>query len=91
MGTRGKTGATGPNGHRGACGATGRRGKIGKAGPKGSRGLNGSLQNAEVLDRFVTNFDDVYQQLTGLLKLVGQMQRQINELAAKADVTPPKA
>jgi len=76
-----KKGAPGPRGHRGARGATGHRGTAGKLGHEGP---SGSLQKADVLDGFVTNFDDVYRQMTGLMKLIGQMQRQINELIAKA-------
>ena len=90
---QGKRGATGASGHRGARGATGRRGRIGKAGPKGPRGLQSS-HSKEVLDQFVINFDDVYRQLNGVLKLIGQMQSELNKLAAKADalsIVSPKA
>ena len=76
-----KMGAPGPRGHRGARGATGHRGTAGKLGHEGP---SGSLQKADVLDGFVSNFDDVYRQMTGLMKLIGRMQRQIDELIAKA-------
>ena len=76
-----KNGAPGPRGPRGPRGATGQRGRTGKLGHEGP---SGSLQKADVLDGFVSNFDDVYRQMTGLMKLIGQMQRQINELIAKA-------
>ena len=75
-----KKGATGPRGHRGSRGATGPRGKAGKL---GHQGLSGQLQKADVLDGFVRNFDDVYRQMAGLMKLIGQMQRQISELFTK--------
>jgi hypothetical protein len=91
MGTQGKKGAVGPNGRRGARGVAGPRGKIGKVGPKGPRGSTSSHQTADLLNGFVANFDDVYRQLTGLRSLIGHIQRQINELAARADVDSRRA
>jgi hypothetical protein len=88
MGPQRKADATGPRGHRGArgaTGATGQRGKTGKLGPKGSkglRGLPGPFHNNEVLDAVVTNFDDVYEQLTDQMKLIEKMQHQLAAIAA---------
>jgi hypothetical protein len=82
--------ATGPRGRRGARRAAGKRGKIGKAAPKGPGCLNVS-HSKDVPDQFVTPFDDVYRQLTGLMNLIGKMQQQINELADKSDVVSPRA
>jgi collagen triple helix repeat protein len=85
MGPQGKTGATGPRGRqgtRGPTGASGRRGAIGKLGHKGPRGFNGSLQKDEVLDRVVSQFDDVYQQLNAQVKRIAQMQGQVDLMSA---------
>ena len=82
---RGRTGATGRRGSqgvRGVTGAKGRRGDSGKPGPKGLRGLRGPLHQDDVLERVVTHFDDVYQQLTGHLKRIAKMQRELDGLAA---------
>jgi hypothetical protein len=35
-----------------------------------------------VLERVVTHFDDVYQQLSGHLKRIGKMQRELDGLTA---------
>jgi hypothetical protein len=35
-----------------------------------------------VLDRVVSHFDDVYQQLSGHLKRIGQMQQELDGLTA---------
>jgi hypothetical protein len=35
-----------------------------------------------VLDRVVSHFDDVYQQLSGHLKRIGKMQQELDGLAA---------
>jgi hypothetical protein len=43
-----------------------------------ARGFNGSLQRNEVLDRMVTHFDDVYQQLNAQMKRIAQMQQQVD-------------
>jgi hypothetical protein len=95
MGLQSRTGATGPRGHRGARGATGmtgRQGKSGKVGRKGPKGLNGvwgPLHKRAVLDAVVTNFDDVYQQLTGQMKLIANIQKQLAAMTAtRADMPP---
>jgi hypothetical protein len=87
MGQRGKTGATGPRGRRGprgACGPNGRRGEIGKLGPKGTKGLRAPLHKHDVLESVVTNFDDVYRQLSVQLKQIIRLQQQVTVLVAKA-------
>ena len=87
MAPRGKTGATGPRGPRGArgaCGPTGRRGEIGKLGPKGSKGLRPRLHKDDILENVVTNFDDVYRQLSTQLRQIARLQQQVTVLIAKA-------
>ena len=80
QGRRGATGRRGSQGARGETGAKGRRGDSGKPGPKGLRGLRGPLHQEEVLDRVVSHFDDVYQQLSGHLKRIGKMQQELDGL-----------
>ena len=87
MAPRGKTGATGPRGPRGArgaCGPTGRRGEIGKLGPKGSKGLRPRLHKDDILENVVTNFDDVYRQLSTQLRQIARLQQQVTVLIARA-------
>ena len=87
MAPRGKTGATGPRGPRGArgaCGPTGRRGEIGKLGPKGSKGLRARLHKDDILENVVTNFDDVYRQLSTQLRQIARLQQQVTVLIARA-------
>lgn len=88
VGRQGKTGAAGRRGSQGArgeTGAKGRRGDSGKPGPKGLRGLRGPLHQDDVLERVVTHFDDVYQQLNGHLKRIGKMQRELDGLTATVE------
>ncbi len=82
QGKKGATGRRGSQGARGATGAKGRRGDCGKPGPKGLRGLRGPLHGDDVLERVVTHFDDVYQQLSGHLKRIARMQLQLDGLTA---------
>jgi hypothetical protein len=79
---KGLTGKRGAQGARGPTGAKGRRGDSGKPGPKGLRGLRGPLHQDDVLERVVTHFDDLYQQLSGHLKRIARMQHQLDELTA---------
>jgi hypothetical protein len=89
---QGKTGATGRRGSQGARGVTGpkgRRGDSGKPGPKGLRGLRGPLHQDDVLERVVTHFDDVYQQLSGHLRRIGKMQCELDGLTATVATLSP--
>lgn len=79
---KGSPGKRGSQGARGPTGAKGRRGDSGKPGAKGLRGLRGPLHQDDVLERVVTHFDDVYQQLSGHLKRIARMQHEIDELSA---------
>jgi collagen triple helix repeat protein len=94
MGVRSKTGATGPRGPRGVRGATGaiggrgKTGKPGQKGPRGLRGLRGPLHKDDVLHAMVTNFDDVYHQLTRQMKLIATMQQQLAVMTAKRAELP---
>ena len=63
-------------------GPIGRRGAIGKAGRHGPKGLNGPAQQDDVLDRVMTHFDDVYRQLDIQMTRMGQIQAQLDVLAA---------
>jgi collagen triple helix repeat protein len=89
MGARGNTGATGPRGPRGVRGATGaigsrgRTGKPGQKGPTGLRGLRGSLHKDDALNAVVTNFDDVYRELTRPMVLIATLQQQLAVRAAR--------
>jgi hypothetical protein len=42
-----------------------------------------------VLERVVTHFDDVYQQLNGHLKRIGKMQRELDGLTATVATLSP--
>jgi len=83
QGRKGSTGKRGSQGVRGPVWAKGRRGHCGKPGPKGLRGLRGPLHQDDVLERVVTHFDDVYQQLSGHLTRIARMQRQLDELTVE--------
>ena len=63
-------------------GPIGRRGAIGKAGRHGPKGLIGPAQQDNVLDRVMTHFDDVYRQLDIQMTRMGQIQAQLDVLAA---------
>ena len=88
VGKRGPKGARGPAGRRGSAGPRGltgpigRRGPIGKAGNRGPEGLIGPAQQDDVLDNVLTHFDDVYRQLDIQMKRMGQIQAQLDMLAA---------
>lgn len=83
-GNKGATGPRGSQGARGLTGAKGRRGDSGKPGPTGLRGLRGPLHRDDVLERVVSHFNDVYQQLNGHLRRIARMQHQLDELTATA-------
>jgi hypothetical protein len=83
--TKGATGPRGSKGARGLTGEKGRRGDSGKAGPTGLRGFRGPLHQDDVLEKVVSHFDDVYQQLDGHLKRIARMQHQLDELTATAE------
>jgi hypothetical protein len=88
LGRRGKTGEPGLRGATGHRGAAGPRGVIGKQGRKGLRGLEGleGLRGPDhkddVLDHIVVHFQDVYQQLSALMKRIASMEQQLR-LTAK--------
>jgi len=63
-------------------GPIGRRGSIGKPGKRGTEGLNGPAQQSDVLDKVMTHFDDVYRQLDIQMTRMGQIQAQLDALAA---------
>jgi len=63
-------------------GPIGRRGPIGKSGKRGPDGLTGPVQQDDVLDKVMTHFDDVYRQLDIQMKRMGQIQAQLDMLAA---------
>ena len=63
-------------------GPIGRRGSIGKPGKRGPEGLNGPARQNDVLDRVMTHFDDVYRQLDIQMTRMGQIQAQLDVLAA---------
>ena len=46
------------------------------------RVLAGAERPYDALERVVTHFDDVYQQLNGHLKRIGKMQRELDGLTA---------
>ena len=81
-GKRGPKGHRGPEGPRGLLGAIGRRGSIGKPGTRGPKGLIGPAQHNDVLDKVMTHFDDVYRQLNIQMTRLGQIQAQLDVLAA---------
>jgi hypothetical protein len=89
MGAQSKTGATGPRGPRGLGGATGtigsrgKTGKPGQKGPKRLRGPGGPLHKDDVLNAVVTNFDDLYHELTRLMALIATMQQQLAVMTAR--------
>jgi len=72
----------------GATGAIWRRGKTGKPGPKGPkmRGLRGPLHKEDVLNAVVTNFDDVYRELTRLIAIATLQQLLAAMTARPADL-----
>lgn len=79
----------GPPGRRGARGATGAKtGKLGHKGPRGLSGLPGPFNERDVLNAVVPNFDDVYEQLTGQMKLIAQLRQQLAEIAARCAAMP---
>ena len=63
-------------------GPIGRRGSIGKPGTRGPKGLSGPNQQDDVLDKVMTHFDDVYRQLNIQMTRLGQIQAQLDVLAA---------
>jgi|RhiMethySRZTD1v2_1073278.scaffolds.fasta_scaffold2746192_1 hypothetical protein len=82
VGKRGPKGRRGPEGPRGLTGPIGRRGSIGKPGTRGPKGVTGPAQRDEVLDKVMAHFDDVYQQLNIQMTRMGQIQAQLDVLAA---------
>ena len=81
---QGKSGATGPRGAkgaRGAAGADGRRGSVGKPGQRGLKGLTGAVLQTDVLDKIVTHFEGIYQQLTSHTKRFARMQQQLDQIS----------
>src|SRR4026209_2592326 len=81
-GKQGPKGRRGPAGPRGLTGSIGRRGSIGKPGARGPKGLIGPAQQDDVLDKVMTHFDDVYRQLNIQTMRMGQLQAQLDQLAA---------
>jgi hypothetical protein len=73
----------GAKGARGAAGTVGRRGRIGKPGQRGVKGPPGTVHNAEILDKFVRNFENIYQLLTAQSKRIADMQHQLDEFGAQ--------
>jgi hypothetical protein len=65
---------------KGARATSGRRGKTGKPGPKGPRGLSGRVPSAELLEKMVTRFADVYEQLTAHMKEIARLRSELNEI-----------
>ena len=63
-------------------GPIGRRGSIGKPGTRGPKGLSRPTQQDDVLDKVMTHFDDVYRQLNIQMTRLGQIQAQLDVLAA---------
>jgi hypothetical protein len=63
-------------------GPIGRRGSIGEPGTRGPEGLAGPGQHSDVLDKVMTHFDDVYRQLEIQMTRMGQIQAQLDVLAA---------
>jgi hypothetical protein len=63
-------------------GPIGRRGSIGKPGTRGPKGLIGPAQQDDLLDKVTTHFDDVYRQLNIQMTRMGQIQAQLDVLAA---------
>ena len=63
-------------------GPIGRRGAIGKPGARGPEGLLGPAQQDDALDKVMTHFDDVYRQLNIQMTRIGQIQAQLDMLAA---------
>ena len=63
-------------------GPIGRRGAIGKPGTRGPKGLTGTALQDDVLDKVMTHFDDVYRQLNIQMTRMGQIQAQLDVLAA---------
>lgn len=81
-GKPGPKGSRGPTGPRGLTGPIGRRGVIGKAGKRGAKGQPGPALRSEVLDKVMPYFDDVYRQLEIQMTRMGQIQAQLDGLAA---------
>ena len=88
VGKRGPQGHRGPEGPRGLTGPIGRRGSIGKPGTRGPKGLIGPAQQDDVLDKVMTHFDDVYRQLNIQMTRMGQIQAQLDVLAAIVNANP---
>jgi hypothetical protein len=63
-------------------GPIGRRGLVGKPGTRGPVGVTGPAHKDDVLDKVMTHFDDVYRQLDIQMKRMGQIQAQLDMLAA---------
>jgi len=82
VGKRGSTGLRGPTGPRGLTGPIGRRGLLGKRGKRGPEGLTGPAKQDDALNNVMTHFDDVYRQLDIQMKRMGQIQAQLDMLAA---------
>ena len=55
---------------------------MGKPGTRGPKGLVGTAQQDDVLDKVMTHFDDVYRQLNIQMTRMGQIQAQLDVLAA---------
>lgn len=79
-GKTGKTGLTGAQGVRGAIGPRGEIGKRGSTGLRGLRGLRARARRDDVLDRVVSHFEHVYQQLNAQMKQIARIQRQLDAL-----------
>ena len=69
-------------------GPIGRRGSIGKPGTRGPHGVPGPAQQNDVLDKVMTHFDDVYRQLEIQMTRMGQIQAQLDVLAATVNAKP---
>ena len=71
-------------------GPIGRRGSLGKPGTRGPIGLSGPAQQSDVLDKVMTHFDDVYRQLDIQMTRMGQIQAQLDALAAAVNARSRK-
>jgi hypothetical protein len=61
---------------------------MGKPGTRGTKGLIGPAQQDDVLDKVMTHFDDVYRQLNIQMTRIGQIQAQLDVLAATVNANP---
>ena len=62
---------------------------MGKPGTRGPKGLSGPARQDDLLEKVMTHFDDVYRQLNIQMTRMGQIQAQLDVLAALVNANSP--